>query len=79
MNAQGYSPSDTPIRSGWNVAALPRGNPLTDARIARYRKLGYYSAAFQSARREFWTNQAARRTAREGNFDKVDGRLIFRP
>ena len=79
MNAPGYSPSDTPIRSGWNVAAFLRGKPLTDKRIAFYHQHGYYSPAFQAARREFWASQAARRAAREGNFDKVDGRLIFRP
>ena len=68
-----------PIRPSWNVAALLRGKKLTDKRIRHYRELGYYDPAFQQARREFWEKKQARRTMRDGNFDKVDGRLIFRP
>ncbi len=66
-----------PIRSGWNVASLLRGKPLTDRQIAKYESLGYYDEGFRAARREVW---AKRKAKREGNFDRAaDGRLIFRP
>jgi len=67
------------IRSGWNVNALILRGRLTDKRISKYQKLGYYDPAFQQARRELWERRKAKRTRREGNFDNIDGRLIFRP
>ena len=66
-----------PIPCGWNVAILLRGKPLTDRKIRRYEKLGYYDEGFREARRNWWQRRQARR---EGNFDRAaDGRLIFRP
>lgn len=68
-----------PIRSGWNVAALIMRGPLTDRKIDAYAKRGYYADDFRAARRELWEKKAAARSKREGNFERQDGRLIFRP
>jgi len=56
--------------------------PLTDRKIEQYRKLGYYSESFREARHDLMEMKKARRTAREerdGNFLKVDGRLVYSP
>lgn len=66
------------IRSAWNVAALLRGKKLTDKQIAKYEKLGYYSAEFRRERRAAW--ERARKRRREGSFDvSEDGRMIYNP
>jgi len=67
------------IRSSWNTAALLRGRPLTDRRIAQYQKAGYYSPEWQAARREMWARRAARQSERQGNFTVTDGRMIYSP
>ena len=67
------------IRSGWNTAALLRGKYLDDRAIAKYQRLGYYDPAFRAARKEMWERRAAKRTQRQGNFDIIDGRQIYRP
>ena len=67
-----------PIRAGFRSDVLIRRGKLTDQKIARYEKLGYYSADFRQARRELWNRRAAKR--RSGNFDLTDdGRMIYRP
>lgn len=73
---------DTPhasIRSSWNETRLLMRGPLTDRKIEKYAKAGYYSDAFRQARREAWQRKAAKRAARSGNFLLVDGRMIFSP
>jgi len=67
------------VSSTWNESRLRLGSPLTDKRIAKYAREGWYSADFRLARRELWAKQAQKRAKREGNFDIVDGRLIYRP
>lgn len=49
---------------------------LTDQKIERYRRDGWYSEGFRQARREF---QAKRKAKREGNFVSNEGRLIYSP
>lgn len=70
-----------PIRSGWPRAFV--GKRLTDKKIAKYEKLGYYDPAWQQARRELWKSRAEKRKTlqerREGNFINRDGKLIFSP
>jgi hypothetical protein len=67
-----------PIRAGFRPDILIRRGKLTNQKIARYEKLGYYSANFRQARRELWSRRAAKR--RSGNFDLTDdGRMIYRP
>lgn len=56
--------------------AIMRG-PLTDKRLARYIKLGYYTPEAQLARRE-WRQKA--KTRRRGDFVEMeDGRLVYSP
>lgn len=53
---------------------------LTDKKIAKYQREGYYSPEFKAARREIMKNREFKRRMRQGNFDEVeDGRLIYRP
>lgn len=75
-----YEFNETRIRSGWNEHHMARRAKLTDKKIKHYQDLGYYSADFKEARRELWEKKAARRAAkRDGNFDLVEGRMIYRP
>src|SRR5688572_8010693 len=55
-----------------------RGPLLTDKRIERYQKKGFYSAEFREARRAYQARKAAQK--RVGNFIKAgDGRFIYCP
>lgn len=63
-----------PIRSRWASSNVPKGE-LTDKKINKYQKLGYYSPEYRQARKEF----QAKKRARSGNFDLIDGRMIYRP
>ena len=66
---------DAHYRSGWPSAGFILG-PLTDKKIAKYQKLGYYSAEFKEARKEL----QARKRKRKGNFvESEDGRLVYSP
>lgn len=67
------------IRSSWNEGRLVGRGPLTDKKIARYAKAGWFSLEFRQARRDFQARKQARRAKREGNFDVIDGRFIYRP
>lgn len=71
--------NDTRIRSAWNEARLMRRRPLTDKQIRKYEALGYYSSEFRDARRALQDRKSASRARREGNFDLVDGRMIYNP
>jgi hypothetical protein len=64
-------------RSAWPQMIL--GKPLSDKKISAYEKRGFYSAAFQQARREFWQKRNKKQLTRSGNYDILDGRLIYRP
>ncbi len=75
-----YDFNENRVPSGWNEAKLMRLAPLTDRKIDRYEKLGYYSPEYRAARRELQERKAAKRANRQGNFDIAsDGRLIYRP
>lgn len=63
------------IRSTWNPARLTLRGPLTDRKIERYQRQGWYSAEFKKARRD---RQAVQR--REGNWlHTTDGRMVYSP
>lgn len=66
-------------RCGWNESMLTRGRKLTDRQISKWRKAGYYDAEFSAARRELWAKRAQKRVKREGNFEMVGDRVIYRP
>lgn len=57
--------------------------PLTDRKIAKYAREGWYSNELREFRRERNAKRLAKRQAREaireGNFIKQDGRLIYSP
>lgn len=67
-----------PIRSSWNAERLAQRGYLTDKIIERRIKEGWYSDEFRKARREMMAAAAAAKR-RKGNFEEVDGRLIYRP
>ena len=68
------------IRAAWQPAQMLRKGKLTDKQLAKYEKLGWYSAEFQKARKDAWTRKKLKQAKREGNFDiAADGRLIYRP
>lgn len=67
------------LRSNWRSEPL-RSTLLTDKQIAHYEELGYYSAEYRAARREFMARYLVRaQRKREGNFRKEGERLIFSP
>ncbi len=70
-------PDRTPIRPGFNPAIVIRRGMLTDKKIARYAKAGWYSPDFQQARRERMAKKQRRRE--DGNFVQSQGRLIYCP
>lgn len=64
-----------PLRAR-NVSTAVCG-PLTDKKIEKYRREGYYSEAYREARRELWNK---RRQRRDGNFlVRPDGTKVFSP
>lgn len=69
-----------PIRSGWNESLMILKGPLTDRKIQKYQKEGWYSPEMKQKRRERQEKKAARRARREGNFivDKM-GSAIYSP
>lgn len=54
--------------------AILRG-PLTDRKITRYAKQGFYSEEF----REFRRKTMQKKSRRQGNFVQTDGRFIYSP
>jgi hypothetical protein len=69
----------THIRSGWNEARVLQRGTLTDRKITKYVESGWYSAELKEARKTLAQMRAAKRSKRIGNFDQVDGRMIYRP
>ncbi len=65
--------------NGWNEQRLVVKGELTDKKMAKYEAQGFYSEAFRPARREIWQNKQAKQLAREGNFNSLDGRLVYCP
>jgi len=68
-----------PLRSR-NVQTAVCG-PLTDKKIARYERAGFYSVEFRTARKELWERRAAKRQSkRDGNWLLfADGRKVYSP
>lgn len=66
-------PNTTRIRSPGMGSAMRRGL-LTDRKIDKYRKMGYYTAEFYERRRAAMARKQSR-----GNFREVEGRLIYSP
>jgi len=73
-----YRFQETRVRCGWNEAGFARGEKLTDKQVEKYEAAGYYSADLKAARRELADKRAKKRAERDGNFDAVDGRLVYR-
>lgn len=67
------------LRSKWFDTVV--GKLLSDKRIRKYERMGFYTAEFKRQRKEVAARRQARnRSAREGNFVKADdGRLIYSP
>lgn len=70
------------IRPSWNCEAMLIRGELTDRKIDRYIKQGFYSEELKTARRELQAKRKAQREARDQqnqNFIQSDGRLIYNP
>lgn len=52
---------------------------LTDRKIDKYSKLGWYSDAFKEARRDLMAKKKAKSQKRSGSFLEQDGRMIYSP
>lgn len=74
-----YQYNQTRTRCGWNTATMSRKGKLTDKTIQKYQEQGFYSAEYKAARRELAEKRSKKRVVRDGNFDIVDGRMIYRP
>lgn len=53
--------------------------PLTDRKIEQYRKMGFYSNEWRTARKEFWKNRETRKRVHSNFVQAEDGRLIYSP
>lgn len=67
---------NTRIRPGFNPNLVLRNGPLTDRKIERYQKDGYYSEEYRAFRKEHMNRQKPRRI---GNYTKTGDRLIYSP
>lgn len=69
-----------PIKSTWNEARLIMRKQLTDRKIKRYQKEGWYSAEFRQERKDRAEKKARKHRRKDGNFEITeDGRLIYKP
>lgn len=63
---------------GWKDERFLVGKPLTDHKINRYEKRGFYSEEFRQQRKDYQAKKKGR--VRSGNFIKADdGRFIYSP
>lgn len=68
------------LRSSWNTTAWLIRGPLTDRKIKKYMKQGWYSAEFKELRRrKMAQKQWIYHNERISNFFESDGRLIYSP
>lgn len=68
-----------PIRSSLAQLQNIVGKKLTDKKITRYERDGYYSADFKQTRADLRSRKQAK-VRREGNFEiSSEGRMIYRP
>ena len=64
------------VKASWNIAAIMGRGELTDRKIDKYIKAGFYSAEFREARRALM----AKKAKRQGNFIQTEsGKLIYSP
>lgn len=67
-----------PMKSTWRPLFGHMGKLLSDKKIDKYVKLGFYSDEFRAERKAYQAKKAARR--RSGNFVQAeDGRFIYSP
>lgn len=65
------------LPTSWNMVRMTVRGELTDRKIAKYEKAGFYSADFRAARKAMMEKKKARK--RHGNFVQVDDRWIYSP
>lgn len=76
MQTRFIHPNHGRIKSGWNESLFLFKGKLTDKAIAKYQAQGYYDQDLKDARAKL---RKMRKARRDGNFDMVDGRMIYRP
>lgn len=86
MNPDTHSPGTRWTHPGhytagsWKPERLMVGSILTDKKIAKYQKLGFYSQEYRDARRDQMIKKGLiRPSKREGSFLEHDGRMIYSP
>lgn len=69
------------IRSAWKPQQLIRRGPLTDRKLAKYEKLGWFSPEFKKARKEAMDKKSFKKEMNRacGPFFEREGRLIYSP
>jgi hypothetical protein len=75
------------LSSSWNPSKLALRGPLTDRKIEKYKKAGFYTLEYREARKKamakkafaYNANQATKTFERKGNFTEIGGRLIYTP
>ena len=68
------------IRTTWRDGVVLRGERLTDGKIAKYERAGWYKPELKIARRDLAKMRAEKQAKRDVNFDvDRDGRMIYRP
>lgn len=65
------------IRSSWNPTRLLMRGPLTDKKIEKYAKRGWYSEEFREARRGLMQRKALKRDG--AFFIRSDGSKVYSP
>lgn len=68
----------TKVSPGWKEARVLVRGALTDRQIEKYAEMGYFTEEFKELRRKLQAKKRGQRS-REGNFDIVEGRLVYRP
>lgn len=74
-------------KTGWSGSLKTKGfvnnimgKRLTDAKIAKYEREGFYSQEYREARKKMAEKKHQKRVVRQGNFDVGEnGRMIYRP
>lgn len=64
------------VRPAWNESKLIVRGKLSDGKIDKYAKKGYYSTEFREQRRASMAKKALKR---KGNFVETDGRWVYCP
>lgn len=70
------------IRPSWNTEAMLIKGTLTDRKIEDYRRRGFYTSEYRTARKKLMDQKTLRNNMNRasGNFfEAEDGRLIYNP